>query len=149
MVRTDRIRGLRELRARGLVGQRDYGVPPLVALAAYCKEDTIIKGVGRLAHKESNRALTLQQEFGKMGVEIELRDDLMTVKGGGIVKGGHTFSHHDHRIAMACGVAALKAQGETYIEDAGAINKSYPDFFKHIQSLGAHVREMEDALKIN
>ncbi|MBL7749405.1 MAG: 3-phosphoshikimate 1-carboxyvinyltransferase, partial [Chitinophagaceae bacterium] len=33
--------------------------PPLVALAAYCKGKTTIKGVSRLTHKESNRAVTL------------------------------------------------------------------------------------------
>ena len=48
--------------------------PPLVALAAYCNGTSIIKGVNRLAHKESNRALTLQEEFGKMGVKIELTE---------------------------------------------------------------------------
>ena len=42
--------------------------PPLVALASYCKGKTVIEGVQRLTHKESNRALTLQDEFGKMGV---------------------------------------------------------------------------------
>ena len=42
--------------------------PPLVALAAYCKGETEIKGVSRLTHKESNRAITLQEEFEKMGV---------------------------------------------------------------------------------
>ena len=42
----------------------------LVALASYCKGTTVIEGVHRLTHKESNRALTLQEEFGKMGVEI-------------------------------------------------------------------------------
>ena len=48
-------------------------------------------------------------------------------------------SHHDHRIAMACAVAALKATGETVISEAQAINKSYPDFYEHIQALGAVV----------
>ena len=56
--------------------------PPLVALAAYCKGETKIKGVSRLTHKESNRALTLQEEFGKMGVMIELKDDIMIIHGG-------------------------------------------------------------------
>ena len=42
--------------------------PPLVALAAYCNGQTTIRGVSRLIHKESNRALTLQDEFDKMGV---------------------------------------------------------------------------------
>ena len=102
--------------------------PPLVALAAYCEGTTVIEGVSRLAHKESNRGLTLQQEFGKMGIEIILQDDLMLVKGGTGVTGALVHSHHDHRIAMACAVAGLNAQGETVIEEAEAVNKSYPSF---------------------
>lgn len=111
--------------------------PPLVALAAYCKGTTAIEGVSRLTHKESNRALTLQQEFGKMGVEIVLQDDLMLIKGGNALNGAQVHSHHDHRIAMAAAVAALGANGPTHISEAGAIDKSYPDFYSHLQSLGA------------
>ncbi|MEQ1677458.1 MAG: 3-phosphoshikimate 1-carboxyvinyltransferase, partial [Chitinophagaceae bacterium] len=81
--------------------------PPLVALAAYCKGKTTIKGVSRLTHKESNRAVTLQDEFDKMGVTIDINDDLMIIHGGGVVKGADVHSHHDHRIAMACAVAGL------------------------------------------
>lgn len=113
--------------------------PPLVALAAYCDGTTVIEGVSRLAHKESNRGLTLQEEFGKMGIEIILQDDLMLVKGGSDLAGANVHSHHDHRIAMACAVAGLKAVGTTTIEDAEAINKSYPDFYHHLQQLGAIV----------
>ncbi len=113
--------------------------PPLVALAAYCTGTTVIEGVSRLAHKESNRAITLQQEFLKMGIEITLQDDLMMIKGGQGLKGAKVFSHHDHRIAMACAVAALKADGETIIEDAEAINKSYPGFFDDLKLLNADV----------
>jgi 3-phosphoshikimate 1-carboxyvinyltransferase len=116
--------------------------PPLVALASYCEGKTSIEGVSRLAHKESNRGLTLQQEFGKMGIRIDLQDDLMIVHGGP-VKGAVTHSHHDHRIAMACAVAGLKADGETIIEEAEAINKSYPNFYDHIKELGAVVSLME------
>lgn len=113
--------------------------PPLVALAAYCKGITSIKGVGRLAHKESNRGLTLQDEFGKMGLRIDLEEDVMRVHGGNGLKGAHVHSRHDHRIAMACATAALKAGGETVISDAEAINKSYPDFYDDIRSIGAMV----------
>ncbi len=114
--------------------------PPLVALAAYCKGTTVIQGVSRLEHKESNRAITLQDEFDKMGVEIDLQDDLMLIKGTGKVKGADLFSHHDHRIAMAGAVAALKADGYTSIEEAEAIKKSYPDFYDHISLLGAKLK---------
>jgi 3-phosphoshikimate 1-carboxyvinyltransferase len=119
----------------------------LVALAAYCKGTTVIQGVSRLAHKESDRALTLQEEFGKLGVTIELQDDLMLIKGGHGVKGTAVHSHHDHRIAMACAVAALKASGETVISDAQAVNKSYPDFYEHIQALGAVVSKAKENAK--
>lgn len=117
--------------------------PPLVALAAYCEGKTVIEGATRLTHKESNRALTLQQEFGKMGIRIDLQDDLMIVHGGTGMKGAATHSHHDHRIAMACAVAGLKAAGTTTIEEAQAINKSYPDFYNHMQQLGATVQIQE------
>lgn len=113
--------------------------PPLVALAACCNGTTAIEGVNRLAHKESNRGLTLQEEFGKMGVEIKLQDDLMLVEGGKGIKGATVNSRHDHRIAMACAVAALNADDEIIIEEAEAINKSYPDFYEHIKNLGAAV----------
>jgi 3-phosphoshikimate 1-carboxyvinyltransferase len=114
--------------------------PPLVALAAYCKGITKIKGANRLTHKESNRALTLQDVFGKMGIEIELKDDWMFVHGGSPLQPASVHSHHDHRIAMAAAVAALKATGPIVIEEAEAINKSYPAFYNDITSLGATIR---------
>jgi 3-phosphoshikimate 1-carboxyvinyltransferase len=113
--------------------------PPLVALAAYCNGTSVIEGVSRLSHKESNRALTLQQEFKKMGVTIKLQDDLMMIEGGRGVKGTTVHSHHDHRIAMACAVAALKAGDEIIIEDAEAVNKSYPGFYEDLKLLMADV----------
>lgn len=113
--------------------------PPLVALAAYCDGITYIKGVSRLAHKESNRGITLQEEFGKMGIEIELDGDIMRVHGGGTIRGAHVHSRHDHRIAMACAVAALNAEGETVIEEADAVNKSFPDFYERLKEVGGNV----------
>ena len=111
--------------------------PPLVALAAYCDGTSVIEGVHRLTHKESNRALTLQEEFAKMGVEITFQDDLMIIKGGDVVKSAVVHSRHDHRIAMACAVAALGAEGDVTVEEAEAVNKSYPQFWDHLQSFTA------------
>jgi 3-phosphoshikimate 1-carboxyvinyltransferase len=113
--------------------------PPIVALASYCNGRTVIEGTNRLTHKESNRALTLQEEFGKMGVKIDLQDDLMIVHGGTGIHSAQVHSRHDHRIAMACATAALKADGAVEIEDANAIDKSYPAFFEHLKILGASV----------
>jgi 3-phosphoshikimate 1-carboxyvinyltransferase len=115
--------------------------PPLVALAAYCEGVTIIKGVNRLAHKESNRGLTLQEEFGKMGLTIELDGDVMRVHGGVPLRGATLHSHNDHRIAMACAVAGLRADGQVKIEAANAVKKSYPGFYKDLKQIGAKVED--------
>ena len=113
--------------------------PPLVVLASVCNGITKIKGVSRLAHKESDRGLTLQTEFAKMGIQIDLVGDEMHIHGGAVIQSATVFSQHDHRIAMACGVAALVANGPIEITEAEAINKSYTDFFTHLQELGAKV----------
>ncbi len=102
--------------------------PPLAALAAYCQGTTHIKGVGRLTHKESNRGDVLKTEFAKLGIEIKISGDLMSVIGG-TVGGGTISAHNDHRIAMAAAVIALGASGQVTIEQADSVNKSYPDFF--------------------
>ena len=112
--------------------------PPLAALASYCNGISVIRGTGRLSGKESDRAGTLQEEFGKMGIHIRVENDSMFIHGGTPVEALVT-SHHDHRIAMACAVAALRATGNIRIKHAEAVNKSYPDFFMHLQKLGAAV----------
>ena len=113
--------------------------PPLVALAAHCKGQTRIKGISRLIHKESNRAIALQDEFDKMGVVIDFDGDEMLIQGTAKVRGADVESHHDHRIAMACAVAGLRADSEMVIDNAEAVNKSYPDFYENLKSLGADV----------
>ena len=91
-------------------------------------------GTSRLRVKESDRAATLQQEFRKLGVKIELNGELMQVFGGQVM-GGSVQSHGDHRIAMACAIAALSATGEVEIESTEAVEKSYPEFFEDLMSI--------------
>ncbi len=114
--------------------------PPLVALASYCKGISTIKGVSRLIYKESNRAETLKEEFGKMNIKIEINDDLMFVTGGQ-PQSARVESHEDHRIAMAVAVAALGATGRVSIRDSQCVAKSYPGFFDDLRNLGALVHE--------
>jgi 3-phosphoshikimate 1-carboxyvinyltransferase len=113
--------------------------PPLVSLACYCEGETIINGVHRLEHKESHRALTLQEEFGKLGVKIVVNDDNLIVKPPKVIRGAFTDSHNDHRIAMALAVTALNAENEVVINHAEAVKKSYPYFWQHLQNVGALV----------
>jgi 3-phosphoshikimate 1-carboxyvinyltransferase len=112
--------------------------PPLVTLASYCDGVSNIKGVSRLIYKESDRAAALKEEFGKMNISIEVKDDLMSVTGGQL-QGARVESHNDHRIAMAVAVASLGATGKVYIRDSQCVAKSYPGFFDDLRHLGAVV----------
>ena len=112
--------------------------PPLVVLAACCSGVSVIKGVSRLMHKESNRAIVLKEEFGKMNISIEIRGDTMLVSGGEI-KGALIDPANDHRIAMAAAVAALRADDRMLIKDSYCVAKSYPEFFHDLKKLGAQV----------
>jgi 3-phosphoshikimate 1-carboxyvinyltransferase len=112
--------------------------PPLVALAAQCEGTTTIKGVSRLTHKESDRGKSLRQEFATLGIDISLKGDEMEVTGSRI-QPATVSSHGDHRIAMACAIAALAANGPVRIQGAESVNKSYPEFWDHLKILGAHI----------
>lgn len=114
--------------------------PPLVALAAYCRGESYIKGVSRLVHKESNRADALTSEFTRMGIEIKTEGDTMVIKGGRI-KEASVSSHGDHRIAMAAAIAALGAEGEIVIDNPECVAKSYTDFFEDLKKTGADISE--------
>jgi 3-phosphoshikimate 1-carboxyvinyltransferase len=99
---------------------------------------SVIKGVSRLMHKESNRAIVLKEEFGKMNISIEIRGDTMLVSGGEI-KGALIDPANDHRIAMAAAVAALRADDRMLIKDSYCVAKSYPEFFHDLKKMGAQV----------
>ena len=121
--------------------------PPLVVLAAYCRGVSVIYGINRLTIKESNRAATLQEEFAKLGVKIELVDDAMRIHGNPAIRGGATvLSHHDHRIAMALATAALAAETPVVIDHAECVSKSYPGFFADLKRLKVNVTNVTNVL---
>ncbi|MBO5893444.1 MAG: 3-phosphoshikimate 1-carboxyvinyltransferase [Alistipes sp.] len=109
--------------------------PALAALAAAAEGESTIIGTSRLKHKESDRALTICQEYEKLGIKVDIsEDDIMKIQGGEIHP-TTTFSHHDHRIAMSVAISALRCNGEVMIENAECVEKSYPTFFEDLESI--------------
>jgi len=113
--------------------------PPLVALALHCKGRSIITGAERLKHKESDRGTAIVSEFRKMGGSITIENDLMIIEGSDL-SGSVIYAHGDHRMAMACTIAALKAKGEVRIEGAECVSKSYNEFYNDMIKLGAEIK---------
>jgi len=114
--------------------------PPLVVLACNCTGTTVLTGVERLIHKESNRAAVLEKVFSSLGAVIRIKGDRMEIDGA-VLSGGVVDSHNDHRIAMAGAAAALNAAGDVTVRGYECVAKSYPDFFEDISSIGGDVYE--------
>lgn len=106
--------------------------PALAVLAALTPGISMIKGVHRLQNKESDRGKVLQAEFEKLGVRIDLEDDVMYVHGQSTISGGTINAHNDHRIAMCFGVLGMFTTTSIIIDGAEAVIKSYPSFWEEL-----------------
>ena len=129
-----------DLRGTGIdaVNIPDF-IPVCAALACYAEGETRIYNAGRLRVKESDRLDNTYSQLKRMGGKIIQEKEGLIIKGPSKMHGAVINPHRDHRIAMACAIAALGAEGETKILEADCVNKSYPNFFKDLQSLGAEL----------
>lgn len=109
--------------------------PALVAYASLTEGVSRIKGVHRLANKESDRGEALRQEFGKLGIHIRVEEDTLLIEGKNTILPATVFSHNDHRIAMCLAIAAAAGKVELTIEGAEAVAKSYPGFWEDLERL--------------
>lgn len=114
-------------------------VPVCAVLACYAEGISKIHDAHRLRYKESDRLLSLYLELKKMGAKIAMDESSLTVEGPCALHGAVIDPRNDHRIAMACAVAALGASGETRIQYAECVRKSYPRFFSDLRLLGVDV----------
>ena len=95
-------------------------------------------GTSRLKIKESNRDLAMKEELAKVGVEVIVNDNNVIVNKSLLHKPLVPFdSHNDHRIVMA--LSLFLTQFDIQINNANAINKSYPYYFKDLEKLGVDV----------
>ncbi|MDR1359799.1 MAG: 3-phosphoshikimate 1-carboxyvinyltransferase [Deltaproteobacteria bacterium] len=114
-------------------------LPVLAAVACFAQSPTVITGAAIARSKESDRIAAIAGELAKMGAKIEQREDGLTVHPSAL-RGGVVHSRGDHRIAMALAVAGLGC-GQTVVEDASCVAKSFPGFAAAMRGLGAMIRE--------
>lgn len=109
--------------------------PALVTYAALTKGVSKIKGVHRLMNKESNRAEALLKEYKKLGIDLHIENDTMFITGSIIASATTVYSHNDHRIAMSIAITSIISGTENRISSSDAVKKSYPNFWKDLESL--------------
>jgi 3-phosphoshikimate 1-carboxyvinyltransferase len=138
---------LRISRNKGLSGinidMGDYPdiVQTVAVVAAYARGKTKITNIGRLRFKETDRITNTAAELTKMGIRAEVTENTMVIYGGK-PKGAEMETHADHRMAMSFATAALFANGNSIINGAEAVSKSYPQFFTDLKKLGAKIEEL-------
>ncbi len=116
-------------------------VQTLAILAAHADGVTRIRNIGHLVHKESNRIFDTAMELKKMGIHVEASADALIIVGGK-PNGALIETHHDHRMGMSFAIAGLKTPG-IKIDDETVVNKSFPQFWQALQSLGVNMHRSE------
>ena len=117
--------------------------PVLFAVAAGLENGANFTGTRRLAIKESNRASAMAEELAKFGAEISVGENEVKIAPVTLHRPKEILQgHNDHRVVMALAVLATRFGG--VIDDAQAISKSYPEFFRDLAGLGVQVRTEED-----
>ena len=115
--------------------------PILAVAAARATGVTVMRGLGELKVKESDRLGAIARGLAASGVKVEVDEDTLAIHGaGGPVPGGSRIAVDlDHRIAMAFLVLGLGAKRAVEIDDASAIETSFPDFAGLMCGLGADI----------
>ena len=116
------------------VGQTPDLFPPLCALAAAAKGQTLIQGSVGLRHKECDRIAAMAHGLKQAGIVCHERADALLIEGGK-PKAASYNAHGDHRIHMALCALALAADAPSTIDSAWSTVISYPDFHSDLASL--------------
>lgn len=111
--------------------------PVLFAMAAYKGKGEFV-GTRRLRIKESDRAEAMKEELSKMGAEVIVGENRVSIVSDGLKTPTEKINgHNDHRIVMSMAILATLTGAE--IEGAEAVSKSFPNFFNCLESLGIEV----------
>jgi 3-phosphoshikimate 1-carboxyvinyltransferase len=110
-------------------------IPVLAAIAPYTHDGIEVRDARELRVKESDRIAAVARNLRAMGAKVTEHEDGLSVPGGQQLHGAEIDSEHDHRIAMAFAIAALRAKGETLIHGADAAKISFPEFFQMLEGV--------------
>ena len=112
-------------------------LPTVAALAAAAQGESVLSGISRARLKESDRVAAVKEGLKNMGIPVREDRDTLYITGAKPA-GGVIDSRGDHRIAMAFSILGVLA-GNTVIEGAECVSKTYPDFWTVLKSLGGEV----------
>ena len=113
--------------------------PILAATAAFADGVTVMRGVGEMRVKESDRISLMVEGLRACGVQVEEEPEGFIVTGGGVRGGATVHTAHDHRIAMSHLVLGLAAEQPVSVDEPGMIATSFPGFVEMMNGLGGRI----------
>lgn len=113
--------------------------PILAATAAFAQGTTVMRGVGEMRVKESDRIALMVAGLRACGVAVEEEPEGFLVTGGSVPGGATVHTAHDHRIAMSHLVLGLAAEAAVTVDEPGMIATSFPGFVEMMRGLGAEI----------
>jgi len=113
-------------------------LPTMAVLAAAADGVSEFTGIERARLKESNRVSAVREGLEGMGIKVAEDRNKLTVTGSE-PKGSVVDARDDHRIAMAFSLLGSVA-GDTIINGAECVSKTYPKFWDTLKSLGGEVK---------
>lgn len=115
-------------------------LPAIAVAAAFASGKTILSNISHARFKETDRITAMSTELRKLGAKITELDDGMEIMSSGLKYTEKELNgYNDHRIIMALTIAGLGLEGETVINNAGAVSVTYPSFIKDFRKLGANI----------
>jgi len=108
----------------------------LAVVALFAEGETVMKGLHTLRVKETDRVAALQNELTKLGAEIDVDGDTMTITPPQNFKTVAIDTYDDHRMAMSFALAGTKTAG-VRINDPKCVNKTYPNYFEDLERFRA------------
>ncbi|HIE33942.1 MAG TPA: 3-phosphoshikimate 1-carboxyvinyltransferase [Candidatus Altiarchaeales archaeon] len=114
-------------------------VPIVAVLGSLANGKTLIKNVGHLRYKESDRLHSITTELRKIGADIRERKDYLEINGVKELKSAKLHGWNDHRIVMSLAVVALRANENVVIDSAESIGISFPEFIETMKALGCDI----------
>ncbi len=109
-------------------------LPTMAVLAAAADGVSEFVGINRARIKESNRVAAVREGLKKMGIKVTEERDRLIIAGSEPM-GSVIDARNDHRIAMAFSILGSLA-GETIINDAECVSKTFPEFWGILKSIG-------------
>ena len=108
----------------------------LAVVALFADGGTVMRDIGNLRVKETDRLAALQNELTKLGADprIEGDDFYVDIKTPGKLRPAAIDTYDDHRMAMAFAIAGLRCEGVT-INDPACVNKTFPDYWQYLERL--------------